>query len=99
MKLTGRLSTGGQLVGRITSAVGNLHGIVTPSPLHGHFIGSIIHSDTTPYYRGDYEVTPRAESQSLDTSGLRMMGDVIVSEIPYYETTNESGGYTVIIGG
>jgi hypothetical protein len=51
-----------------------------------------------PLYEGDYEVTPNTEEQTLPTSDKRMEDDVTVHAIPYYETTNESGGYTVIIG-
>ena len=49
-------------------------------------------------YTGTYDVRPSASSQTLYTQGLRMTDDVTIQEIPYYETTNESGGYTVIIG-
>lgn len=60
--------------------------------------GKIRYSDLTPYYYGEYDVTPKAYEQLFETKGLKMTDDVIVREIPYYETTNESGGYTVIIG-
>ena len=50
-------------------------------------------------YDGDYVVTPSGEEQILDTDRKIMRRDVTVEAIPYYETTNESGGYTVIIGG
>lgn len=88
MKLTGVLTSVGALSGKLNAE--SVNGVIT---------GTIRHSDTTPYYNGDYEVTPTAYEQSLETKGLRMTDDVIVNEIPYYETTNESGGYTVIIGG
>lgn len=88
MKLTGTLKSVGVLQGRL-QAVNAVHGMS----------GVIRHSDTTPYYTGDYEVNPAAYDQSLETKGLRMKDDIIVNQIPYYETTNESGGYTVIIGG
>lgn len=88
MALAGKLTTVGTLSGRLGS---NASGTAV--------IGSIQRSDTAPYYRGEYEVTPQAYEQSLDTRGLRMTGDIVINEIPYYETTNESGGYTVIIGG
>lgn len=52
-----------------------------------------------PAYDGSYEVTPLANTETiLETAGRRMEDDVTVRKIPYYETTNESGGYTVIIG-
>lgn len=54
---------------------------------------------TRKEYLGSYTVTPKAEEdQVLETAGLEMRYNLKVKEIPYYETTNESGGYTVIIG-
>lgn len=50
------------------------------------------------YYDGVYEVRPTVEDQSLPTKDKLMSKDVHIEEIPYFETTNESGGYTVIIG-
>lgn len=50
-----------------------------------------------PEYEGPYEVTPMAVEQVLDTSRKMMREDVTVHEVPYHETTNESGGYTVSI--
>lgn len=51
-------------------------------------------------YTGDYTVTPMVEvEQTLETNGLRMTDDITVLKIPYFETTNLSGGYTAIIGG
>lgn len=50
-----------------------------------------------PDYDGPYEVTPTAEEQVLGTSRHLMREDVTVHEVPYHETTNESGGYTVSI--
>lgn len=36
----------------------------------------------TPVYTGEYEITPSAETQMLDTAGKRMTGPVIVNPIP-----------------
>ena len=52
-----------------------------------------------PVYEGEYVVTPQTDNAVvLATEGTRMIDDVTVLKVPYYETTNESGGYTVIIG-
>lgn len=49
-------------------------------------------------YKGEYEVTPKLHiAQTLDTDGKYMREDVVVLEVPYYETSNESGGTTVYI--
>ncbi|MBQ7214319.1 MAG: hypothetical protein IJS25_07295 [Bacteroidales bacterium] len=52
----------------------------------------------TPY-EGEYTVVPQAyDATILDTQGKVLSDDVIVTAIPYYETTNPQGGYTVTIG-
>lgn len=52
-----------------------------------------------PIYRGVYQITPLVGLDIiLQTSNKLMQQDVIVNEIPYYQTSNLSGGYTVIIG-
>lgn len=33
-------------------------------------------------YTGEYEVTPSAEAQTLQTNGLRMLGNVTINPIP-----------------
>ena len=63
-------------------AIDNIYGVI-----HGY-----------NFYAGPYEVTPKADRQELETLNQVMLDDVIVNGIPYYETSNESGGYTVIIG-
>ena len=56
----------------------------------------VVGSDA-PEYGGPYEVTPTSSEQTLDTDGMLMREDVTVHEVPYHETTNESGGYTISI--
>ena len=59
----------------------------------------VIYADELPVYDGSYEVTPLPGAEViLPTARMIMEGDVIVAEIPYYETSNASGGYTAIIG-
>ena len=51
------------------------------------------------YYDGPYEVIPMPYStQILPTANLAMSTDVSVKEIPYFEVSNPSGGYTATIG-
>lgn len=50
-------------------------------------------------YNGQYEVTPMAHlDQILRTSNALLLDDITISKIPYAETSNDAGGYTVIIG-
>ena len=54
----------------------------------------------TPSYQGEYIITPKPfNNEVLRTNGFTMTDDVTVLKIPYYETSNESSGYTVYIGG
>lgn len=46
---------------------------------------------------GPYEATPALADQTLATAGLLMARDLTVRGIPSYRTTNQSGGYTVVI--
>lgn len=50
----------------------------------------------TPY-DGTYEITPTDYEQHLDTVGKVMRDEVTVHKVPYFETSNESGGFTVSI--
>ena len=48
-------------------------------------------------YEESYEVTPTTGEQVLPTRQKTMADDLTVHAIPYVETTNESGGWTVSI--
>ena len=50
-------------------------------------------------YEGAYEVIPNMHEQILPTRAKTMRDDITVHAIPYTQTTNQSGGYTAIIGG
>lgn len=50
-----------------------------------------------PEYTGEYNVTPATEEQCLPTKNKLMRDDITVREIPYYETSNDTGT-TVYIG-
>lgn len=59
-------------------------------------ISGIIKTDL-PDYDGAYEVVPDADGQELGTANRTLRQDVTIHPIPYLETTNEAGGYTVSI--
>lgn len=55
-------------------------------------------SEEHEQYTGSYEVTPKAfESQTLETQDKILADDIIISEVPYYETANDTGGVTSYI--
>ena len=50
-------------------------------------------------YTGQYTVTPLPNvEQILRTDNKVLRHDIVIEPIPYYETSNDAGGYTVIIG-
>lgn len=84
----------GALVGKIRSE-GTLSGsVVSEGTLGGSLLMPVGYED----YTGPYEVTPKVESQSLNTADKRMAHDVAIKPIPYYEVSNQNGK-TIIIGG
>ena len=50
------------------------------------------------YYEGEYEITPKVESQIMPTAQKTMTDDVTVHAIPYFDVSNHAGGSTVYIG-
>ena len=69
---------------------------------HGALSGTVALPKVVDYggevYEGEYIITPETDSQTLPTARKRMQDDLTVLAIPYYETTNETGGNTVYIG-
>ena len=52
-----------------------------------------------PIYTGETVVTPKVrESTELETSNTTLLQNIVVEEIPYYETSNLKG-ITFIVGG
>lgn len=54
-------------------------------------IGSIDYGGDAPLYTGDYTVTPKTHSQTLDTENKKLLQDVTIKAVPYYETSNSKG--------
>ncbi len=98
--LTGALSSVSSVSGTL-AGVAEISGELTETGLSvvGALSSAEIIYEDLPAYEGSYDVTPLPGAETiLETVGKRMTGDVTVGEIPYYETTNPQGGYTVIIG-
>ena len=50
-------------------------------------------------YPGPYTVVPLSSvDQILSTKNTILEDNIVIEKIPYAETSNEAGGYTVIIG-
>ena len=81
-KLANQLSVSGQL-----STTNNVSGAIS------------LTGSAYPYYDGIIEITPVVDLDILlETKEKIVTDNIIVHEIPYYQTSNLSGGYTVIIG-
>lgn len=105
MSLTVIFSDDDTIIGTLSDTTGILEATLSDSgdilegTLSGDdgLIAELVSFDADPY-EGEYEVTPRLGSQTLDTDGKVMVEDLIVHEIPVVKTTNIQGGQTVLIG-
>ena len=79
------------LSGAIHSGTKNFAGKV-PGTLEFHYS-----ENSAEEYIGPYDVTPQVASQTLNTAGKIMSSNVEVHGVPYFETSNTSGGSTVYI--
>ena len=62
-------------------------------------IGIFLSNTLIAEYQGEYSVTPLPNmEQILRTSAKVLTDDIVVKEIPYYQTSNDAGGYTITIG-
>ena len=93
----------GVIISQITSEihahlsdVESINAILTEK--EGTIEGKVSRYSADKIYEGDYIVNPKAfEDIILKTSNKKLIDDITVLEIPYYETSNVSG-YTVYIG-
>ena len=89
----------GELVADIPSMECELVAVTESLALASDLILTTVTEDNLPVYDGTYEITPLAETeQFLETSGKKMVDDVVILSIPYAETSNSAGGMTVTIG-
>lgn len=65
---------------------------------HGALSGKISIMREYDRYDGDYKVIPKAfEEQSLQTINKMLSENVVITEVPYWETSNTSNGLTAYI--
>ena len=81
---------GHQMSGEL-SAVGQISCTLGSAPLVTAEL-TLPKGKASPAYQGEYVVIPKAETETiLQTTGFKMLDDVTVRKIPYYETSNPSG--------
>lgn len=54
--------------------------------------------DRLPNYEGSYTVVPKIQGIVLPTKDRSMTNDLTITQVPYEQVENPSGGDTVIIG-
>lgn len=88
-----------RLHGTLTAAKGELHGTLSPSRANLHGTLSAVTVISVGLYEGAYTVHSAVhEAQELPTANKRLIKNITVEKIPYYETSNLSDGITVYIG-
>lgn len=93
--LSGSISASCSLKGTISAEI-SLTGELS---CVGGLAGTISIAKEYDAYAGNYEVTPQAfEPQILPTNNRVLKEDIIVREVPFYETSNTSDGTTAYIG-
>lgn len=90
------LTANGGLIAKLSEGSSQLNAELSSNVIN---LGAVI-SQTSGDVRllPPLHLTPSAEAQSISASAGKAYKDIEIAGIPYYETTNESGGYTVIIG-
>lgn len=86
--LHGSLEPDGIISGKL-SAVGGLTANLSDT---GHLYGTIQNQKAYPQYTGEHNIIPKAhQDQILETANKLVVQNIIVHEVPYEETHNESG--------
>lgn len=88
----------GVLVGEITPKASLEGSVAAKASLRGEIVVPQGTNAGWSLFEGEYSVTPETYEQVIPTAFKRMKDDLTVFAIPYYETTNETGGNTVYIG-
>lgn len=97
--MNGSVRSKSVLQGSICSTVALAGTISSEEVLVGSVaIPSTISGGDCEDYVGSYTATPKLTEQVLPTAGKRLVKDILIREIPYYDVSNSSGGSTIYIG-
>lgn len=97
-KIYGILSAKSCLVGTITSDIPKMSVIMRKE---NSGVCGRIHSaadSKIQLYNGEYDIMPEADEQTLNTKDKRMVEDIKIKPIPYFEVSNNAGGVTIYVG-
>ena len=80
-----------KIIGELNAA--GICGSMTTANMTGTIGNGIVKYDSsTELYTGEYNVVPKAaEEQKLPCAGKKMLKDVDIKAIPFFETSNEAG--------
>ncbi len=97
--ITGKVHSVSTIKGSITNRASVVGSVQSVASVKAAKIAVGEFYDKIDFFDGDYMVTPKAYEQTvLETDGLCMKDNVIILEVPYFETSNLQNGYTVYIG-
>lgn len=94
--LSGIVNPSIALTGHLSPKANVLSGVLNS---RDKLVGNLALPTGYTYFNGPYEVTPKINSQTIETKDKLMAKNISVKSIPYYEVTNSYNGLTIIIGG
>lgn len=98
MALTGKVLNLQSIQGSITPKRIIQGSLQRRATIRGNVVRPTILTGDVEVYSGSYVVTPKVDSQMLNTANKFLQNNVDIHGIPYYEVSNTSGGSTVYIG-
>ena len=79
-----------KIIGELNAA--GICGSMNTANMTGTIVNGIVKVDgSTDPFLGEYEVTPKVDAQTMPCAGKKMLKDVDIKAIPFFETSNEAG--------
>ena len=79
-----------KIIGELNAA--GICGSMNTANMTGTIGNVIVKVDgSTDPFLGEYEVTPKVDAQTMPCAGKKMLKDVDIKAIPFFETSNEAG--------
>ena len=79
-----------KIIGELNAA--GICGSMNTANMTGTIGNGIVKVDgSTDPFLGEYEVTPKVDAQTMPCAGKKMLKDVDIKALPFFETSNEAG--------
>ena len=79
-----------KIIGELNAA--GICGSMNTANMTGTIGNGIVKVDgSTDPFLGEYEATPKVDAQTMPCAGKKMLKDVDIKAIPFFETSNEAG--------